>query len=86
MPVEGGSAEGRTGGRIKLFTRNAERGTRNALQSLLTVLRRVTGMPDYEAYVEHLREHHPGCPIPTEREFFTQYTEAKYGAGTSRCC
>jgi uncharacterized short protein YbdD (DUF466 family) len=43
-------------------------------------------MPDYQAYVEHLHTCHPERPVPTEREYFTQYTEARYGAGVSRCC
>jgi uncharacterized short protein YbdD (DUF466 family) len=43
-------------------------------------------MPDYAAYLEHLRQQHPGCPVPTEREYFAQYTESRYGNGASRCC
>ena len=32
------------------------------------MIKRVAGMPDYEAYVAHLRDAHPDCAIPTERE------------------
>lgn len=49
-------------------------------------LRRISGMPDYPAYLEHLRTHHPGCPLPTEREYFEDYLKGRYGAGFGRCC
>lgn len=59
---------------------------RRRLSASLTVLRRLTGMPDYQAYLEHLSRHHPERPIPSEREYFTQYIESRYGNGPSRCC
>ena len=47
------------------------------------VVRRVFGMPDYEAYLEHCRT--PGHPPPlSEREYVTQFFEAKGKA--VRCC
>jgi len=52
----------------------------------LEILRRVAGMPDYSAHVEHLRRCHPERPVPSEREFFEQYLEHRYGDGPSRCC
>jgi uncharacterized short protein YbdD (DUF466 family) len=27
-------------------------------------------MPNYEAYLEHLRSCHPECPVPSEREYY----------------
>lgn len=85
MPAEeaGRRASGQAGHRP---TRNPEPGTRNVLHRFLAALRRVAGMPDYAAYVEHLRACHPDRPIPTEREYFADYTEARYGSGVSRCC
>jgi uncharacterized short protein YbdD (DUF466 family) len=56
------------------------------LEGALRTLRRVAGMPDYLAYVEHLRSHHPDRTVPTEREFFTLFTESRYGPGPTRCC
>lgn len=50
------------------------------------LLRRIAGMPDYQAYVEHLRRCHPDRPVPTEREYFEQYVAARYGDGPTRCC
>jgi uncharacterized short protein YbdD (DUF466 family) len=51
-----------------------------------SVLRRVCGMPDYAAFVTHLRTHHPGSPIPSVREYFDQYIAARYGDSPTRCC
>jgi uncharacterized short protein YbdD (DUF466 family) len=56
------------------------------IQRFACMLRRLAGMPDYQAYVEHLRLHHPESPVPSEREFFTLYTESRYAAGPTRCC
>ena len=47
------------------------------------VLRRLFGMPDYNAYLEHCcRAGHP--PRLTEREFVAEFFASK-GTGT-RCC
>lgn len=52
----------------------------------LSALRRVAGMPDYAAFVAHHRLHHPERPVPSEREFYTDYVTARYGDGPTRCC
>jgi uncharacterized short protein YbdD (DUF466 family) len=49
-------------------------------------LRRLAGMPDYHAHVEHLRRRHPETPIPSEREFYDDFVRARYGDGPTRCC
>jgi uncharacterized short protein YbdD (DUF466 family) len=56
------------------------------LQDAFALLRRIAGMPDYEEYRRHLRRAHPGCPVPSEREYFDRYLEARYGNGPTRCC
>ncbi len=56
------------------------------LQKVMTAIRRLTGMPDYEGYLKHLRARHPERAVPTEREYYEQYLERRYGSGTSRCC
>jgi uncharacterized short protein YbdD (DUF466 family) len=56
------------------------------LGALLSGLRRVFGMPDYGAYVTHLRACHPGDPVPSEREYFDLYVKSRYGDGPTRCC
>jgi len=55
-------------------------------RGLLAAVRRVLGMPDYQAYLAHLQAHHPGCPMPTEREYFDEFVRARYSGGPTRCC
>ncbi len=52
----------------------------------LTAVRRVAGMPDYAAYLEHRRRHHPDEALPTEREYYAEYVAARYGDSPTRCC
>ena len=59
---------------------------RTVLEQFLRTMRRVAGMPDYAAHVEHLRHCHPGQPIPTERKFYQDYVRARYEDGPTRCC
>jgi uncharacterized short protein YbdD (DUF466 family) len=61
-------------------------GFRKVAAALVTAVRRIAGMPDYAAHLEHLRSRHPGCEPPTEREFFEQYLRARYGDAPTRCC
>lgn len=56
------------------------------VEKILKTVRRLMGMPDYRAYVEHSRTRHPERAIPSEREYYEQYLERRYGGGTSRCC
>jgi uncharacterized short protein YbdD (DUF466 family) len=56
------------------------------LSAIPPLLRRLAGMPDYDAHVEHLRRCHPDQPLPSRREFFEAYVAARYGAGPTRCC
>jgi uncharacterized short protein YbdD (DUF466 family) len=53
---------------------------------LLDALRAITGMPDYAAYVEHLRCCHPEMGVPSERQFYDDFVRARYGDGPTRCC
>jgi uncharacterized short protein YbdD (DUF466 family) len=52
----------------------------------MSAIRRIAGMPDYDAHVEHLRRCHPERPLPSEREFFEEYVRARYCDGPTRCC
>ena len=56
------------------------------LSRLLGAVRAVAGMPDYDAYLIHLRRCHPGMPPPSEREYYTEYLRGRYGDGPARCC
>jgi uncharacterized short protein YbdD (DUF466 family) len=59
---------------------------RDRLSDLLSAIRRVAGMPDYQAYLEHLRRRHPDRSVPTEREFYEEWVRARYADGPTRCC
>lgn len=45
----------------------------------------LVGMPSYDKYVEHMRIHHPDKIPKTQKEFFAEALEAKYGAGRTKC-
>ena len=51
-----------------------------------TVLRRICGMPDYDAYCAHLRAAHPEQPLPSRRAYFDDYLKTRYESGPTRCC
>lgn len=44
------------------------------------------GVPDYDTYVRHLREHHPERPVPSYAEFFRERQAARYKGTGGRCC
>ncbi len=46
----------------------------------------LVGMPSYDKYVEYMEKFHPNETPQTQREFFKEALEKKYGAGSSRCC
>ncbi len=59
---------------------------RTVLGRAAEILRRIAGMPDYPGHLEHHRRCHPDRPAPSEREFFEQYLQRRYGDGPTRCC
>jgi len=59
---------------------------RGRIPRALELLRRIAGMPDYAAHLEHLRRCHPERPVPTQREFFEEYLRRRYADGPTRCC
>jgi uncharacterized short protein YbdD (DUF466 family) len=50
------------------------------------VLRRIIGAPDYERYVRHVGEAHPGETPVSAEEFYRAQTEGKYTRPGTRCC
>lgn len=56
------------------------------LRQLVSTLKQVFGMPDYERYLEHRRQCHPGEPVLTRREHYLQYVTRRYASGGGRCC
>jgi len=56
------------------------------LQRIISAVRAVAGMPDYQAYVAHFRRCHPERPVPSERLFYDEFVKRRYGDGPTRCC
>jgi len=56
------------------------------MRAAQSALRRVVGMPDYEAFREHHRVHHPDRPLPSRGEHYAQFVAQRYGGGPTRCC
>ncbi|MFA7307530.1 MAG: YbdD/YjiX family protein [Hyphomicrobium sp.] len=57
--------------------------------TLARTARLMVGVPDYEAYVAHRRQVHPGDPVMTYEEFFRERQASRYGENggkISRCC
>jgi len=57
-----------------------------AVAKVLAVVRRIVGAPDYELYLRHMSEHHPGCAPLTAQEFRDERLAARYSRPGSRCC
>jgi len=66
--------------------REAVRSARDRLERAACVVRRIIGVPDYERYVAHVREHHPGTEPLTEEEFVRQRLADRYSRPGTRCC
>jgi uncharacterized short protein YbdD (DUF466 family) len=51
--------------------------------------RLMVGLPDYENYLSHRKEHHPDEAVMSYEEFFRERQASRYGANggrISRCC
>jgi uncharacterized short protein YbdD (DUF466 family) len=58
----------------------------NPFTRALAVIRRIIGVPDYEAYLAHVAECHPGMRPLSREEFAKDRLEAKYSRPGQRCC
>ncbi|WP_298398706.1 YbdD/YjiX family protein [Sphingobium sp.] len=61
------------------------------MKAMLATLRRtarlMVGMPDYDAYLRHMAQHHPDQPAMDRTQFFRNRQEARYGGKNGgRCC
>jgi len=61
-------------------------GLRSGVRALGAVLRQIFGMPDYDGYLEHRRQAHPGEPVMSRAEYFADHLEWRYRGGAPRCC
>jgi uncharacterized short protein YbdD (DUF466 family) len=50
------------------------------------VIRRVIGVPDYDRYLAHLRDRHPGAKPMSRDEFIRQRQFDRYSKPGARCC
>ena len=50
-----------------------------------SLVRAILGVPDYDAYLAHMREAHPGDRVMSETEFRHTRLNEKYNR-TARCC
>ncbi len=46
----------------------------------------IFGVPDYEAYLRHMRERHPDGAVLTHDEFARQWIERRFQRIRGRCC
>lgn len=79
----------------KLFRRSAvdlgelARSLTGAAKRVRQTANLMCGMPDYETYVRHRQERHPGEPYMSREEFFRDRQSARYADGSGRgmrCC
>lgn len=49
-------------------------------------LRLMVGLPDYDAYLNHMEATHPGEAVMPYEAFFRERLEARYGGRRSGCC
>ena len=57
-----------------------------AWQRMAQTARLMVGVPDYDAYVAHLRAAHPDVHPLTRDDFVRAAQARRYGRGGSRCC
>jgi len=55
-------------------------------RGLTQAARLACGLPDYDAYVAHLRARHPERTPMDREQFFRDRQSARYRRGASRCC
>jgi len=55
-------------------------------RSVAQSLRLMVGLPDYDAYLNHMARTHPDVAPMSYEAFFRERLEARYGGGKGRCC
>ncbi|MDP9898955.1 YbdD/YjiX family protein [Variovorax ginsengisoli] len=55
-------------------------------RQLAQSLRLMVGQPDYGGYLRHMQATHPDQTPMTEKAFFREREQARYGGGKGRCC
>ncbi len=57
-----------------------------AVRGLRWWIASVMGDNAYARYVDHLARRHPGCPVPTEKEYWRERYSAMDADPGARCC
>ncbi|NUQ11287.1 MAG: YbdD/YjiX family protein [Gemmatimonadaceae bacterium] len=61
-------------------------GLADQVRRIAKVVRTIIGAPDYDRYLQHARECHPGQPVMSREEFAKNRLEARYSQPGNRCC
>ncbi|MEC3916754.1 YbdD/YjiX family protein [Nocardia sp. CDC160] len=56
------------------------------MKALVWWFNSILGGNDYQRYVQHLRLRHPGCEIPSERDYWRDRHAAATRNPGNRCC
>jgi uncharacterized short protein YbdD (DUF466 family) len=56
------------------------------LSRTASTLRAVLGVPDYQRYLSHMRDAHPGDRVMSETEFNHTRMNDRYNGTGSKCC
>jgi uncharacterized short protein YbdD (DUF466 family) len=72
--------------RVTAGQTQGEGGMRLRLRGLCSACRQVFGVPDYERYLAHAAQRHPGAPVLTRGDYCAQEFTRKYGRAGPRCC
>jgi uncharacterized short protein YbdD (DUF466 family) len=56
------------------------------LKAVREAVLRIIGAPDYDRYVAHMRERHPGEPVLSRDAFTRERLAARYERPGARCC
>ena len=59
---------------------------RYATKLIFKTARLMVGMPDYEAYLQHMARHHPLETPKAPADFFIERQNARYNITHGRCC
>jgi len=62
------------------------RSTRDRVERVAKVVRRIIGVPDYDTYVAHVHAHHPETTPMCRKDFERVRMNDRYSRPGARCC
>lgn len=69
-----------------MSAREMVRSTRDRVERVAKVVRRIIGVPDYDTYVAHVNAHHPGTTPMCRKDFERTRMNDRYSRPGARCC